>query len=212
MNSLSLHSSLHLNPSSICRLPHHRRLQPGNVRFDHHRRYPCLDPSLSLAYSTISRKSLHILRTSLDETVSPNEGQIPLVDFEELFEKDWSFLDSDDLVANEDYSEKVERIIAAGQIEESSRVMVSAPSEGFVDRLVDSSPCSLLVVVHDSLFVLAGIKERHDKVKCWQGELIYVPDKWAPLDVAFLYFLPGLPFSLDQVFEALAKCCLPGIF
>ncbi|KAK9943900.1 hypothetical protein M0R45_009490 [Rubus argutus] len=68
----------------------------------------------------------------------------------------------------------------------------------------------LLLVVHDSLFVLAGIKEKHDKVKCWQGELIYVPDKWAPLDVVFLYFLPAVPFNLGQVFGALAKCFSPG--
>lgn len=134
-----------------------------------------------------------------------------MIDVEEdFFEKDWSFLDSDDLISNQDYSQRVGRIIAAGQIEESSRVMVSTASEGFVDQLVDSSPCNLLLVVHDSLFVLAGIKEKYDKVKCWQGELVYVPEKWAPLDVAFLYFLPALPFSLDQVFGALAKCFLPG--
>jgi hypothetical protein len=90
--------------------------------------------------------------------------------------------------------------------------MVSVGSEAFLDRLVESSPCGLLLVVHDSLFVLAGIKEKHDKVKCWQGELIYVPDKWAPLDVVFLYFLPAVPFNLGQVFGALAKCFSPGDF
>lgn len=135
-----------------------------------------------------------------------------VINFEDFIEKDWSFLDSDDSTSNQVYNQNVDRIIAAGGIEESSRVMVSAGSEGFVDKVVESSPCSLLLVVHDSLLVLASIKEKYDKVKCWQGELIYVPEKWAPLDVVFLYFLPALPFKLDQVFETLAKHCSPGKF
>ncbi|KAF3442666.1 hypothetical protein FNV43_RR16582 [Rhamnella rubrinervis] len=129
---------------------------------------------------------------------------------EDFVEKDWSFLDSDDSTSNQVYNRNVDRIIAAGRIEEGSRVVVSPGSEGFVDKVVESSPCSLLIVVHESLLVLACIKEKYDKVKCWQGELIYVPQKWAPLDVVFLYFLPALPFKLDQVFETLAKHCSPG--
>ncbi|KAH1072840.1 hypothetical protein J1N35_025168 [Gossypium stocksii] len=57
----------------------------------------------------------------------------------------------------------------------------------------------------------AGIKEKCDEVKCWQGELIYVPEKWTPFDVIFLYFLPALPFELDQIFAALAKRCSSGV-
>ncbi|XP_016572382.1 uncharacterized protein LOC107870380 isoform X2 [Capsicum annuum] len=56
----------------------------------------------------------------------------------------------------------------------------------------------------------ACIKEKYDMVKCWQGELIYVPEKWTPFDVVFLYFLPALPFELCQILEALRKRCLPG--
>ncbi|KAH1045905.1 hypothetical protein J1N35_036689, partial [Gossypium stocksii] len=56
-----------------------------------------------------------------------------------------------------------------------------------------------------------GIKEKYDEVKCWQGELIYVPEKWTPFDVIFLYFLPALPFELDQIFAALAKRCSSGV-
>lgn len=135
-----------------------------------------------------------------------------VINFEDVVEKDWSFLDSDDFTSNQDYNQKLDRIIASGGIQESSRVMVSLGSEVFVDKVVESSPCNLLLVVHDSLLVLACIKEKYDKVKCWQGELIYVPEKWAPLDVVFLYFLPALPFELNQVFEALAKLCSPGNF
>ncbi|CAN6586599.1 unnamed protein product [Malus baccata var. baccata] len=112
--------------------------------------------------------------------------------------------------SDQDYNLKIDRIISAGEIEETSRVMVSIGSEGFVDRLVEASPCSLLPIVHDSLFVLAGIKEKYDKVKCWQGELIYVPDKWAPLDVVFLYCLPAVPLKLDKVFKTLARCFTQG--
>ncbi|XP_052173142.1 uncharacterized protein LOC127788642 isoform X2 [Diospyros lotus] len=97
-----------------------------------------------------------------------------------------------------------------GEIRETSRVMISTGSEAFVDQIVNSLPSQLLLLVHDSLLVLACIKEKYDTVKCWQGELIYVPEKWAPFDVVFLYFLPALPFKLDQVLGALAKHCLPG--
>ncbi|KAH1107324.1 hypothetical protein J1N35_011092 [Gossypium stocksii] len=63
-----------------------------------------------------------------------------------------------------------------------------------------------------SVFCLATrIKEKYDEVKCWQGELIYVPEKWTPFDVIFLYFLPVLPFELDQIFAALAKRCSSGV-
>lgn len=211
MNSLVSPLSLHLNPSSISRFPPRRRVQPRNNFTSRHIQNPRLHCPLPLPHHSVSHNLLHVRSSSIGEAIPSSEGEIPLIDVEEdFFEKDWSFLDSDDLISNQDYSQKVGRIIAAGQIEESSRVMISTASEGFVDQLVDSSPCNLLLVVHDSLFVLAGIKEKYDKVKCWQGELVYVPEKWAPLDVAFLYFLPALPFSLDQVFGALAKCFLPG--
>ncbi|KAF5184815.1 Dna-directed rna polymerase subunit beta [Thalictrum thalictroides] len=123
-----------------------------------------------------------------------------------LLEKDWSFLESDHLNS----PQKSNFIISEAQIDSNSRVLVSIPSEDFVDRLVHSSKCKLLLVVHDSLFVLAGIKEKHDLVKCWQGELIYVPEKWGPFDVVFLCYLPALPFDLHQIFHTIAKRCLPG--
>ncbi|XLU20350.1 hypothetical protein S245_056416, partial [Arachis hypogaea] len=80
-------------------------------------------------------------------------------------------------------------------------VLVSTGSEEFVDTLVGL--CKFLFVVHDSLLILALIKEKYDKVKCWQGEI-------TPLDVVFLYFLPALPFKLDEILGSLAKKCSPG--
>jgi hypothetical protein len=109
-----------------------------------------------------------------------------------------------------EHTQKIERIIKAGELSESSRVLVSISSETFVDRLVESSPSQLLLIVHDSLFTLACIKEKYDKVKCWQGEMIYVPEKWSPLDAVFLYFLPALPFDLDELFKTLSQRCSSG--
>ena len=164
---------------------------------------------LSLSSALKSNRPLRAHKSSIGATIPPNEGAVSVINFEDFVEKDWSFLDSDNLISREELNKNIDRIISAGEIEETSKVLVSIGSEGFVDQLVDSSKCQLFVV-HDSLFLLAGIKEKYDKVKCWQGELIYVPEKWAPLDVVFLYFLPALSFNLDQVFGALAKLCLPG--
>ncbi|XP_021906726.1 uncharacterized protein LOC110821257 isoform X1 [Carica papaya] len=162
-----------------------------------------------ISFPVNSYHTLHITRPSLSAAIPSNEGAVSVINFEDFIEKDWSFLDANDL-NSEEHRQKTDRIIKSGKIEETSRILVSIGSEGFVDQLVDSSPCQLLLVVHDSLFLLAGIKEKYDKVKCWQGELIYVPEKWAPFDVVFLYFLPALPFKLDQVFATLVKHCSPG--
>lgn len=141
-----------------------------------------------------------------------NEGTVSVINFEELMEKDWSFLDFVDKNYEEQHKRKTDQIISAGEIRETSNVLISIGSEDFVDRVVRVSPCEQLLVVHDSLFTLACIKEKFDNVKCWQGGLIYLPENWVALDVVFLYFLPALPFQLRQILETLAKHCLPGKF
>ncbi|KAJ9695575.1 hypothetical protein PVL29_010852 [Vitis rotundifolia] len=172
--------------------------------YSHYSSYYCGNyPSFPLLSSSIHRLTVGAATPS-------NEGAVSVIDFEDFMEKDWSFLDSDSTNSEEEHKQKTDWIISKGNIGENSRVLVSTGAEEFVDQLVDSSPCQLLLVVHDSLFVLAGIKEKYDKVKCWQGELIYVPEKWTPFDVVFLYFLPALPFELDRIFGELAKRCLPG--
>lgn len=154
---------------------------------------------VSFSQSNVSRYRAF----SVSSSTSPPEGTVSEVDFHE---KDWSFLESMEI----EHTQKIEKIIKVGEISESSRVLVSISSEAFVDRLVESSPSQLLLIVHDSLFVLACVKEKYDKVKCWQGELIYVPEKWSPLDVVFLYFLPSLPFDLDEVLKTLSQRCSSG--
>lgn len=143
-------------------------------------------------------------------TAPSNEGEVAVFNFEDFPEKDWSFLETGDINSDEELKRKINLILSAGEIEEDSKVLVSIGSEGFVDQIVNSSTCQQLLVVHESLIVLCCIKEKYDMVRCWQGELIYVPEEWAPFDVVFLYFLPGLPFELDQVFGSLSKRCLPG--
>ncbi|KAJ4978629.1 hypothetical protein NE237_009409 [Protea cynaroides] len=188
-----------LRPSSVYR-SRNLRLQSHY----HHHLFPL--PALSSFPSLSSFRGPQFICTP---TYS-NEGTVSVINFEDFAEKDWSFLDHDDITSDEQRDRKAKQIISAGDIRENSRVLVSIGNEDFIDRLVDLSPCQLLLIVHESLFTLAGIKEKYDKVKCWQGELIYVPEKWAPFDVVFLYCLPGLPFELDEIFKVLAARCSSG--
>ncbi|KAK6244050.1 hypothetical protein QUC31_010459 [Theobroma cacao] len=209
MRSLLLPCSfLHPSPPRLS-LPR-LQSQPRHINSDSSRHDIChaSPPCLSFQ-SNFSCKSLCSHQSLAGTANASNEGAVSVINIEDFYEKDWSFLDSDDL-NSEQVRQNIDRITSAGEIEETSRVLVSIGSEGFVDHLVESSPSQLLLVVHDSILILAGIKEKYDEVKCWQGELIGVPEKWSPLDVVFLYFLPALPFKLDQIFTLLAKRCSPG--
>lgn len=205
MNSLFSSTSL-LLPSPRQHFKPYLQEQTPNLwmNFHHHHRH-CLF-LLSHSLPVVSFRSFRTHKLSIGATIPPNEGAVSVINFEDFVEKDWSFLDSD-VMSGDDVNRK---IISAGKIEENSKVLISLGSDRFVDQLVDTSPCNLLLLVHDSLFLLACIKEKYDNVKCWQGELLHVPEKWAPLDVVFLYFLPALSFELDQIFGALAKHCQPG--
>lgn len=135
----------------------------------------------------------------------------PAIELHDIVERDWSFLDPDPAASDAEREEKLGRVLAAAGAGEGARVLVSLGGEDFVDRLVgELVGCSMLLVVHYSLLVLALIKERHDKVRCWQGELVELPQKWAPLDVVCLPHLPALNSSLHQVLGALAGRCNPG--
>ncbi|ERN11166.1 uncharacterized protein LOC18439356 [Amborella trichopoda] len=143
--------------------------------------------------------------------ISPiSTSSSPLGDpFSDFVEKDWSFLEFDHVNTNEEIEEKSKRIIEAAAIRDDSKVLVCLGTEDFVDRVRASSQCQLLVV-HYSLYVLAGVKEKYDTVRCWQGDIVDVPAKWAPFDAIFLCFFPALPCSLDRLFGALVERCSPG--
>ncbi|KAL5995415.1 hypothetical protein ACLOJK_025475 [Asimina triloba] len=135
---------------------------------------------------------------------TPTSG-IPI---EEIVERDWSFLEP--TTADPELAAKTSRIISAANIKPNSRILVSLPTQGFIDRLVESPPAEvqLLLVVHESLFLLAGIKEKYDEgVRCWQGGIRELPRKWAPLDAVFLCYLPGLGSPLDSILRAMAARC-----
>ncbi|KAK6945396.1 hypothetical protein RJ641_026498 [Dillenia turbinata] len=212
MKSLVLPSTFLFHPVASHGASHSLRLGSPKYfpyHFYHYNHQKLSSPSSEFPGYHTSRSLAK--KTSITATIPSNEGTSSVIHFEEIIEKDWSFLDFDDTNSSEEHRQKVDRIILAGEIADTSRVLVSTASEEFVDRLVEFSPrCDLLLIVHDSLLVLACIKEKYDKVKCWQGELIHVPEKWAPFDVVFLYFLPALPFEPDHVFRELAQRCQPG--
>ncbi|KAG9132982.1 hypothetical protein Leryth_015365 [Lithospermum erythrorhizon] len=211
MNSILLAGSVHLRLNQrLCQSKRYCSARPISSYLSHHYTGSFLTLPLPFRQCFESIKQSCNAQLSASSSNPSNEGTIPVLNFEDFVEKDWSFLEIDTSNSEEEHICKTNQIISAAEIGESSRILISAGSEEFVDRVVESSSYDELFIVHDSLFTLACIKEKYDKVKCWQGELIYVPEKWAPFDTVFLYFLPALPFELSEVFGTLAKYCLPG--
>ncbi|MED6182364.1 hypothetical protein PIB30_027732 [Stylosanthes scabra] len=207
MNSFSVGSFTPITPP-LCKIYQ-------NLQLKHQHVYLC-GSAFKFSSNSLTSKPIKLIPTLLqatesdtDASVSIPEDSASVVYIEEVVEKDWSVLDSLESNSNvEEFKRSIERIVSAGNVEEGSRVLVSTGSEEFVDTLVGL--CKSLFVVHDSLLILALIKEKYDMVKCLQGEIVYVPEKWAPLDIVFLYFLPALPFKLDEILGSLAKKCSPG--
>ncbi|CAN6443603.1 unnamed protein product [Victoria cruziana] len=154
-----------------------------------------------------------VLCSSPSSSTAPaaaDEGSdVEIVPFDDFTEKDWSFLDIDHVNTEKEVEEKTGRIIAGGAIEDSSKVVVCLPTDDFVDRIRAAHQCPLFVV-HYSLYMLAGVKEKHDTVKCWQGDVVDLPERWAPFDALFLNYFPALPCSLDRLLDALVSRCSPG--
>ncbi|CAN0879117.1 hypothetical protein LINGRAHAP2_LOCUS12860 [Linum grandiflorum] len=198
MNSITLPSTLVLQAPSLWSSSHTRL---NRLCISSYTTRPTLTNSFTLRTS------------SIDAAVPSEEDSIPVMSFEDFVEKDWSFLDPEE-PDSKDVKRNNSRIISAGGITEGSKVLVSTSSEEFVDQLMEDESSSLhgfLLVVHESLLTLALLKEKYDEnLKCWQGELIDLPEKWTSLDVVFLYFLPALPSKVDDVLDKLAKHCSPG--
>ncbi|KAG0458317.1 hypothetical protein HPP92_023154 [Vanilla planifolia] len=139
---------------------------------------------------------------------SSGATSLPVVD---VIERDWSFLDVDTVNTNEERYRKADRVIAAGGIQKGSRVLVCMGSEFFVDRLVESAPnCELLLVAHESLLALAVIKEMYDSVRCWQGQITALPQRFTQFDAVFVCYFPGMGVSLDEFLGFVAGRCSPG--
>lgn len=147
-------------------------------------------------------------------TFSSPSGQTPAsapILIEEIIERDWSFLELDAINTDEERRRKTNRTISAGGVREGSRVLVCMGSEWFVDRLVESAPgLELLLVIHESLFALAMMKEKYDGVRCWQGEITALPQKFSRFDAVVVCYFPGMGVTLHQLLSSVASRCSPG--
>ncbi|XP_074576800.1 uncharacterized protein LOC141833295 [Curcuma longa] len=137
----------------------------------------------------------------------PSASSLPLG---EIVERDWSFVEDDATNSDEQRADKARRIIAAADFETGSRVLAAFPTASFVDRLVESAPCEHMVAIHESLFVLAMIKEGHDRVRCWQGGIDVVPEKFSPFDSVFVCYFPGMGVTIETLLASVAGKCSPG--
>lgn len=148
-------------------------------------------------------RSAQLLRVGCNGTASP------VVHCADLVEKDWSFIDSD--VDESGWDAKCRRIVSVAEVGEKSRLLVSFGASGFIDKIVTECQCETLLVVHDSLFDLAMIKEKYDRVRCWQGSIMDLPEKFLPLDVVFVCYFPGMGVSVEDLLASLARSCSPGL-
>lgn len=135
-----------------------------------------------------------------------SSSQISPIEVADLVEKDYSFLESGSTGPQQS------RIITAAGVGDNSRVLISFPTVGFVDRLAGLADCGLIVGVHESLYVLAMIKESNDAVRCLQGGILdVVPKRFLPLDVVFVNYFPALGVSIDALVGSSAKWFSPGL-
>ncbi|BAF11355.1 uncharacterized LOC4332127 [Oryza sativa Japonica Group] len=136
----------------------------------------------------------------------------------DVVEKDWSFLDAAAAAAAAGGS--LPRALAAGALSPASRVLAVTPAPSFVDALLSGHPCELLVAAHESLYVLAGIKEGHDEVRCFHlegggggrggGVVEGVPERFDAFDAVFVCYFPGMGVSAAALLKSLAKRCSKG--
>uniref|UniRef100_A0A0D9VRG7 Uncharacterized protein n=1 Tax=Leersia perrieri TaxID=77586 RepID=A0A0D9VRG7_9ORYZ len=133
----------------------------------------------------------------------------------DVVERDWSFLDASAAGAT-----GLARALEAGALSPASRVLAVTPAPSFVDALLSGTPCELLVAAHESLYVLAGIKEEHDEVRCFHlegggggrggGVVEAVPERFDAFDAVFVCYFPGMGVSAAALVKSLAKRCSKG--
>lgn len=135
----------------------------------------------------------------------------------DVVEKDWSFLDAAAAAAAAGGSLPARS--RRGPLP-ASRVLAVTPAPSFVDALLSGHPCELLVAAHESLYVLAGIKEGHDEVRCFHlegggggrggGVVEGVPERFDAFDAVFVCYFPGMGVSAAALLKSLAKRCSKG--
>ncbi|KAG8074170.1 hypothetical protein GUJ93_ZPchr0006g41744 [Zizania palustris] len=132
----------------------------------------------------------------------------------DVVEKDWYFLEAASAGAS------VPRVLAAGALSPASRVLAVTPAPSFVNAILSGAPCELLVAAHESLYVLGGIKEEHDEVRCFHlegggggkggGVVEAVPERFNAFDAVFVCYFPGMDVSAAALLKSLAKRCCKG--
>ncbi|KAJ6816754.1 uncharacterized protein M6B38_415630 [Iris pallida] len=159
---------------------------------------------LSLPPKTLTLKTLTRHRRSHPRpSVASSAGTTS----DELLERDFSFLEPPYDAAAADVQS---RAIASAEVGAGSRVLLSFPTVGFAGRVTGSAPCELVVAVHESLLVLAMIKEADDEVRCFQGGIAVVPEKFFPFDAVFVCYFPALGVSVGELLGSVAARCSPG--
>jgi hypothetical protein len=58
--------------------------------------------------------------------------------------------------------------------------------------------------------MLSNVKESHDEVRCFQGDLANVPAKFAPFDAVFVCYFPGMGVSIGELLRSHASICSSG--
>eukprot|EP00252_Welwitschia_mirabilis_P018244 TRINITY_DN40541_c0_g1_i1.p1 TRINITY_DN40541_c0_g1~~TRINITY_DN40541_c0_g1_i1.p1 ORF type:complete len:262 (+),score=24.73 TRINITY_DN40541_c0_g1_i1:113-898(+) len=173
-----------------------------------HKVHHALSSSLSLqsAYRGVTnvrvkhRISLRSAKVNIS-TVKAGLSEEPLM----IEERDWSFLER----SCRNLNWKIKRVVEAGKVEKSSKVVVAMGTLQFVEYLVSKEP-SAVSVYHYSLLQLADIKEKHDSIRCKQGDITNISSSWPSLDVVFINYLSALKHPLPNVLQAVIPRCSPG--
>ncbi|XP_066396552.1 uncharacterized protein [Miscanthus floridulus] len=182
----------------------------------HHRPTPRIRPQSQAQSQPPNAKPPKPLRLSLTLTPATAKPRLAAgpddVAVADIVEKDWSFLES--------AGANLQRALAAGALSPALRVLALTPTASFVSSLLASSPCELLVAAHESMYVLAGVKEAHDEVRCFHlegggggrggGVVEAVPERFDDFDVVFVCYFRGMGVSAAALLKSLARRCSKG--
>lgn len=75
---------------------------------------------------------------------------------------------------------------------------------------MEEAKCELVACVHESLFVLAMIKEGDDRVRCFQGGVDVVPKKFVPFDALFVCYFAAMGVEVEELIALSKNICTQG--
>ncbi|KAJ1686337.1 hypothetical protein LUZ63_017727 [Rhynchospora breviuscula] len=163
--------------------------------------------TLNLKPLSLSYKRRHL--TSLHLHCAPSISTSLLVTHQDLNERDWSFVEP----PSEHPRQQLRQVINSASLPSFSRVLVTLPTPRFIDELLDpvhGAEPQHVVAYHESLLMLSNVKESHDEVRCFQGDVTTVPAKFAPFDAIFVCYFPGMGVSVGELLRSHASLCSSG--